>query len=141
MLILKRIIFSQDGARHNQQSPVRGSLRSEAEAGLVSSRSRRREATTDVRSDCSGGFSVVKLCVEKSTGKEYAAKIINKKRVVAVCFGHVLSTERRFDFPSLQDLHRLPTELEILRSVNHPNIIQLKDVFETKEYVYIVTEL
>jgi len=67
-------------------------------------------------------FSIVKLVVDKETGKEYAVKIINKTSVGA-------------------DMARLATEMEILKQVDHPNIISLKEIVDTKNCLFIVTEL
>jgi serine/threonine protein kinase len=36
---------------------------------------------------------------------------------------------------------KLHTEIEILKSVDHPNIIKLQDVFFGKRSVYLVTDL
>lgn len=69
-----------------------------------------------------GAFSVVKLGIHKVTKDQVAIKIIEKKNVE-------------------QDLHRLATEMQVLKSVNHPNIIQLKEIFETDTMLYIVTEV
>jgi len=69
-----------------------------------------------------GAFSVVKLAVEKETGVKYAVKMINKSNVG-------------------QDMARLATEMEILKRVNHPNVIQLKEIIDTKNCLFIVTEL
>jgi len=69
-----------------------------------------------------GAFSVVKLAIEKSTGHKYAVKIINKSNVG-------------------QDMQRLATEMEILKQVQHPNIIFLKEIIDTKNCLFIFTEL
>jgi len=69
-----------------------------------------------------GAFSVVKLAVEKETGIKYAVKMINKSNVG-------------------QDMARLATEMEILKRVNHPNVIQLKEIIDTKNCLFIITEL
>jgi len=69
-----------------------------------------------------GAFSVVKTCTHKATGLEYAVKVIRKENVK-------------------QDIHRLAIEMQVLESVKHPNIIELKEVFETDEMLYIVTEV
>jgi len=61
-----------------------------------------------------GAFSIVKLAIEKETGNKFAVKMINKSTVG-------------------QDLVRLQTEIEILKKVNHPNIICLKDIIDTKK--------
>lgn len=42
---------------------------------------------------------------------------------------------------SQEDLDRLSVEMDILASVSNPHIIQLKEIFETEEKLYIVTEL
>uniref|UniRef100_A0A672Q9L9 Ribosomal protein S6 kinase n=1 Tax=Sinocyclocheilus grahami TaxID=75366 RepID=A0A672Q9L9_SINGR len=73
----------------------------------------------DVKEDIGvGSYSICKRCVHKSTGMDYAVKIISKER-------------------------RDPTEeVEILlRYGQHPNIITLKDVFNDGRSVYLVTEL
>lgn len=41
-------------------------------------------------------------------------------------------------FPVTRKLH---TEIEILREVDHPNIIKLQDVFFGRRSVYLVTSL
>jgi len=69
----------------------------------------------------SGSFSVVKLGVNKKTGEEYAIKIIEKKRV----------GEKKM----------MQTEIDILNQVHHPNVIQLKEMFETSTHLYLVMEL
>jgi len=69
-------------------------------------------------------FSIVKLGVNKKSGEKVAVKIIDKKAA---------ATE--------QDEKRLKTEVEILKKVNHPNIVCLKDMFETNEKLYLVMEL
>jgi len=71
-----------------------------------------------------GAFSVVKMAINKKTGEKVAVKIIDKKAA-----------------NSDQDEKRLKTEVEILKRVNHPNIVCLKDMFETKENLYLVMEL
>lgn len=65
---------------------------------------------------------MVKKAKHKETGEIFAVKVISKKNVQ-------------------QDLHRLAIEMEVLQTVQHPNIIELKEVFETEEMLYIVTEL
>jgi calcium/calmodulin-dependent protein kinase I len=58
--------------------------------------------------------------VHKATGEEYAIKCIEKHEC---------------------DTSRLETEVEILQQVEHPNIISLKEVFDTKDTLYLVMEL
>uniref|UniRef100_A0A3P9A2E0 non-specific serine/threonine protein kinase n=1 Tax=Esox lucius TaxID=8010 RepID=A0A3P9A2E0_ESOLU len=69
-----------------------------------------------------GNFAVVKDCVERSTGKEYALKIIDK----AKCSGKE---------------HLIENEVAVLRRVKHPNIIQLIEEVDTPTELYLVMEL
>jgi len=71
-----------------------------------------------------GAFSVVFLAVNKKTGEKVAVKTIDKKAASTV-----------------QDQNRLKTEVEILKKVSHPNIVCLKDMFETSEKLYLIMEL
>ena len=65
---------------------------------------------------------MVKEVTSKRSGRKYAVKIIDKKNVG-------------------QDMIRLRTEIEILTRVKHPNIINLKEIMEDSEYLFIITEL
>jgi len=83
------------------------------------------EDNYDIKEDLGkGAFSVVKLGINKKTGEKVAIKVIDKKAA---------STE--------QDAKRLQTEVEILKKVKHPNIVCLKDMFETNEKLCLIMEL
>ena len=41
----------------------------------------------------------------------------------------------------LPDPEKFKTELDIMRTLDHPNIIRLLEVFEDKKYIYFVMEL
>ncbi|XP_009698689.1 PREDICTED: serine/threonine-protein kinase DCLK2, partial [Cariama cristata] len=69
-----------------------------------------------------GNFAVVKECIERSTGKEFALKIIDK----AKCCGKE---------------HLIENEVSILRRVKHPNIIMLIEEMDTPSELYLVMEL
>ncbi|KAJ6249488.1 hypothetical protein M0813_16908 [Anaeramoeba flamelloides] len=69
----------------------------------------------------SGNFSVVKIATDRKTSEKWAIKIISKKDM-----GNNLLT--------------LQNEINILTQVNHPNIISLREIFETKDKVYLVME-
>ncbi|XP_035855994.1 serine/threonine-protein kinase DCLK2 isoform X6 [Sander lucioperca] len=69
-----------------------------------------------------GNFAVVKECVERSTGKEFALKIIDK----AKCTGKE---------------HLIENEVAVLRKVKHPNIIMLIEEVDTPSELYLVMEL
>ncbi|XP_017564104.1 serine/threonine-protein kinase DCLK1b isoform X2 [Pygocentrus nattereri] len=69
-----------------------------------------------------GNFAVVRECVERSTGREYALKIINKGK----CRGKE---------------HMIQNEVSILRRVKHPNIVLLIEEMDTYNELYLVMEL
>lgn len=75
----------------------------------------------------SGQFAVVKKCRRKSTGVEYAAKFIKKRRS---------KSSRRG--VSKEDIER---EVGILKEIQHPNVITLHNVFENKNEVILILEL
>ncbi|XP_070506984.1 phosphorylase b kinase gamma catalytic chain, skeletal muscle/heart isoform isoform X4 [Chironomus tepperi] len=75
-----------------------------------------------------GISSVVRRCIDKETGKEYAAKIID------------LGASEHND--SRQMLEATRQEINILRQVmGHPYIIELQDVFESDAFIFLVFEL
>ncbi|XP_053739909.1 death-associated protein kinase 3 [Synchiropus splendidus] len=75
----------------------------------------------------SGQFAIVRKCKEKSSSVEYAAKFIKKRR---------LSSSRRG--VSREEIER---EVNILREIQHSNIITLHDIFENKTDVILILEL
>ncbi|XP_077594347.1 calcium/calmodulin-dependent protein kinase type II subunit gamma isoform X12 [Stigmatopora nigra] len=70
-----------------------------------------------------GAFSVVRRCVKKSSGQEYAAKIINTKKL------------------SERDHHKLEREARICRLLKHPNIVRLHDSISEEGFHYLVFDL
>ncbi|XP_056904456.1 calcium/calmodulin-dependent protein kinase type II subunit gamma isoform X13 [Takifugu flavidus] len=70
-----------------------------------------------------GAFSVVRRCVKKATGQEYAAKIINTKKL------------------SARDHQKLEREARICRLLKHPNIVRLHDSISEEGFHYLVFDL
>jgi len=70
-----------------------------------------------------GKFGVVKLVTHVETKKEYAMKVINKKKI-----------------KDSAEMIRIRREAEVLTNLDHPYIVNLQEVFETKKYVCIVME-
>jgi len=70
-----------------------------------------------------GAFSIVYLATQKASGQQYAVKVINKKDLGK-------------DYEK-----NLKMEVDILKKVNHPNIIALKELFDTPDKLYLVMEL
>jgi calcium-dependent protein kinase len=64
---------------------------------------------------------VVRKCQHRETKEWYAIKSIRKAKV--------------------SKIEVLKREIDILREVDHPNIIRLKDVFEDQKYLHLITEL
>ncbi|XP_044736613.1 calcium/calmodulin-dependent protein kinase type II alpha chain isoform X16 [Chrysoperla carnea] len=70
-----------------------------------------------------GAFSVVRRCVQKCTGMEFAAKIINTKKL------------------STRDFQKLEREARICRKLQHPNIVRLHDSIQEENFHYLVFDL
>ncbi|XP_043375555.1 calcium/calmodulin-dependent protein kinase type II subunit gamma isoform X19 [Caretta caretta] len=70
-----------------------------------------------------GAFSVVRRCVKKSSSQEYAAKIINTKKL------------------SARDHQKLEREARICRLLKHPNIVRLHDSISEEAFHYLVFDL
>eukprot|EP00531_Pseudo-nitzschia_arenysensis_P018048 CAMPEP_0116125478 /NCGR_PEP_ID=MMETSP0329-20121206/5831_1 /TAXON_ID=697910 /ORGANISM="Pseudo-nitzschia arenysensis, Strain B593" /LENGTH=570 /DNA_ID=CAMNT_0003619519 /DNA_START=297 /DNA_END=2009 /DNA_ORIENTATION=+ len=68
-----------------------------------------------------GHYGVVRKCMDRETKQWYAIKSIRKSKV--------------------KKIEVLKREIQILREVKHPNIIELVDVFEDAKYLHLVTEL
>ncbi|XP_046379243.2 calcium/calmodulin-dependent protein kinase type II delta chain-like isoform X2 [Haliotis rufescens] len=70
-----------------------------------------------------GAFSIVRRCVQKATGLEFAAKIINTKKL------------------SARDHQKLEREARICRLLKHPNIVRLHDSIQDEGFHYLVFDL
>ncbi|EED95257.1 predicted protein, partial [Thalassiosira pseudonana CCMP1335] len=71
----------------------------------------------------SGGFGEVRECTDKKTGQVHVVKTIFK--------------------PAPDDttkINLIRNEILLLHEANHPNIVELKDLFEDSKYVHIVME-
>ncbi|XP_064644818.1 serine/threonine-protein kinase DCLK3-like isoform X3 [Lineus longissimus] len=69
-----------------------------------------------------GNFAVVKACKLKNTNNEYAMKVIDKSKLKG-------------------KEHMIENEIAIMKRCTHPNIVKLKEEFETKEEIYLIMEL
>ncbi|XP_041430230.1 calcium/calmodulin-dependent protein kinase type II delta chain isoform X17 [Xenopus laevis] len=70
-----------------------------------------------------GAFSVVRRCIKINIGQEYAAKIINTKKL------------------SARDHQKLEREAKICRLLKHPNIVRLHDSISEEGFHYLVFDL
>jgi tRNA A-37 threonylcarbamoyl transferase component Bud32 len=69
-----------------------------------------------------GHFGVVKKCIEKSTQKEYAVKIMNKSKIKE------------------KDFRLIIQERNYMSLIKHPSIVSLIQSFEDETYLYFVME-
>nr|XP_022319400.1 calcium/calmodulin-dependent protein kinase type II delta chain-like isoform X20 [Crassostrea virginica] len=70
-----------------------------------------------------GAFSIVKRCVQKTSCLEFAAKIINTRKL------------------SARDHQKLEREARICRALKHPNIVRLHDSIQDEGFHYLVFDL
>lgn len=72
-----------------------------------------------------GQFGIIRACLDKLNGEILACKSIAKERLV-----------------TLDDLRSVKLEIEIMtRLSGHPNVVDLKAVYEDEDYVHLVMEL
>ncbi|XP_040602658.1 calcium/calmodulin-dependent protein kinase type II subunit beta isoform X2 [Mesocricetus auratus] len=103
------------------QSPIwTPNVHPRTEDTLVTNPRRSREEAWD---HCRGAFSVVRRCVKLCTGHEYAAKIINTKKL------------------SARDHQKLEREARICRLLKHSNIVRLHDSISEEGFHYLVFDL
>ena len=72
-----------------------------------------------------GHFATVYLCIERSTGMQYAVKRFEKRQ----------GDSGKSQTDGLQQ------EIGVLKSVSHPNMLCLRDTFDEDDGVYLVLEL
>ena len=70
-----------------------------------------------------GTFSVVKLGEHKKTKEKVAIKIMQKNKIL-----------------SKDDLIRIEREIEILKRLNHPNVIKIHKIYDDEKKFYIIME-
>eukprot|EP00456_Euglypha_rotunda_P033999 TRINITY_DN26226_c0_g1_i2.p1 TRINITY_DN26226_c0_g1~~TRINITY_DN26226_c0_g1_i2.p1 ORF type:complete len:117 (+),score=27.45 TRINITY_DN26226_c0_g1_i2:87-437(+) len=70
-----------------------------------------------------GSFAEVKRGIRKADKKEFAIKVIKKKKLTA------------------EELVTVHDEVEIMHKINHPNCVTLFEMFETKSAMFMVLEL
>jgi len=70
-----------------------------------------------------GGFSVVREGTDRATGEKVAIKFIEKK------------------FVDQEELKLLGREIDIMKKVNHRNVLRLIEIYETDQHLSLVMEL
>jgi calcium-dependent protein kinase len=71
-----------------------------------------------------GGFGTVQVVTNRTTGKKYAMKTVDLSRVK--------------DAASFEFFMR---EVDIMRNLDHPNIVRLQEVYQTPQYLFLVMDL
>ncbi|XP_055336131.1 calcium/calmodulin-dependent protein kinase kinase 1-like isoform X2 [Paramacrobiotus metropolitanus] len=81
-----------------------------------------------------GRLSEVRVAFNEKDGQHYAVKILSRRKMQ--CYNKLLRSSRN----PLAETYR---EIDVLRKLDHPNIIQLVEVVDnpTDDNIYIVTEL
>jgi len=69
-----------------------------------------------------GSFSVVHLVTDRKTGEQWAMKSLQKR------------------YMTMQGWTNLKREIEIMLNVDHPNILRMKELFETPTEVHLIVE-
>jgi len=70
-----------------------------------------------------GAFGEVRMCVHRESGAQRAVKVLRKS--------HMDDDEKRMLF----------NEINILKEIDHPNIIKMYEFFEDEKRYYLVTEI
>ena len=70
-----------------------------------------------------GTFSIVKLGIDRITGEKVAIKILNKKKIF-----------------NKKDAERIEREIQILKNINHINLIKIIKIKEDSENYYMIME-
>ncbi len=68
-----------------------------------------------------GTFSTVKLAINRQTHEKVAIKIMQKNKIILD-----------------EDKKRLEREIQVLKILRHPNLVQLYSVVETEEKIYFI---
>ena len=66
---------------------------------------------------------MVKLGIHIPTGEKVAIKILEKEKIV-----------------DQSDIERVSREIQILKLIRHPNIIQLYEIIEDNTHLYLIME-
>lgn len=108
-----------DASIHN----IMGGMESTAGVRLHNHRRKLKQRFDIIKKLGQGTYGKVQLGINKETGQEVAIKTIKKAKI---------ETEA--------DLVRIRREIQIMSSVQHPNIIHIYEVFENREKMVLVME-
>lgn len=69
-----------------------------------------------------GSYSIVRLGISKKDNKKVAIKIFNRAKIKP------------------EDEHIIQREVDIMKNLTHPNIVQLVDFVKDDNYIYVIME-
>eukprot|EP01006_Ploeotia_vitrea_P053331 TRINITY_DN67775_c3_g1_i1.p1 TRINITY_DN67775_c3_g1~~TRINITY_DN67775_c3_g1_i1.p1 ORF type:complete len:440 (-),score=27.05 TRINITY_DN67775_c3_g1_i1:126-1445(-) len=110
-------------AENEEQPPSPQSPQSPQSAQTPTSRKFKREDFDLMHTLGYGSYSKVMLAQHISTGTRYAIKVVSK--------AHMIQEKK---------VHYVMNERDILKSLNHPNIVRLISTFQTPEDLFFVLE-
>uniref|UniRef100_G1Q2Z9 non-specific serine/threonine protein kinase n=1 Tax=Myotis lucifugus TaxID=59463 RepID=G1Q2Z9_MYOLU len=102
-----------------ESKPERPGGRKRRPAGIISANVEKQYETGRVIGD--GNFAIVKECQHRETRQAYAMKIIDKAKL-----------------KGKEDM--VDSEILIIQSLSHPNIVKLHEVYETDTEIYLIME-
>ena len=70
-----------------------------------------------------GYYGNMSKCLERTTGKEYLLKIVDK-----------------LFYDTEEEVEELLNQIQVLRGINHEHVLQVMDTFSTSSNIYIVFE-
>ena len=96
---------------------------------------RRSAAATASLAVCSGGNAIVYEATDKETGEKWALKVIDRAVVTLEDSNQAVQA---FCDECSAGAQCGSLQAELLKKVNHKNIIHLKDVLQTRSHLYLV---
>jgi tRNA A-37 threonylcarbamoyl transferase component Bud32 len=113
-----------DGAAHAESAPATNGASLAPTSASAEAKPEKLEDKYEIGKELGrGGFSIVKKGKNKKSGEEVAIKCINKKNL------------------KKDELQLLTREINIMQKLRHKSIIQLIDIFETANELFLVLEL
>ncbi|KAM6176942.1 serine/threonine-protein kinase DCLK3 [Erethizon dorsatum] len=112
-------VHKEPKTRPEESKPERSSGRKLRPSGIIAADVEKHYETGRVIGD--GNFAVVKECRHRETRQAYAMKIIDKSKL-----------------KGKEDI--IDSEILIIQSLSHPNIVKLHEVYEMEMEIYLIME-
>ncbi|XP_032766743.1 serine/threonine-protein kinase DCLK3 [Rattus rattus] len=115
----RRMLEKESKTKPEENRPERPSGRKLRPTGIISADVEKHYDIGRVIGD--GNFAIVKECKHRETRQAYAMKIIDKSQL-----------------KGKEDI--VDSEILIIQSLSHPNIVKLHEVYETEAEIYLIME-